>query len=444
MVVQFLPFHSERRVFIALLALTAALSSASAAIRPIQFAPPKNFPLPGPERLCVADFNCDGSPDLVVSHNGIYLSILTNDGTGSFQISASINTSLTSLALAATDFNGDNKMDIVTANASSVSVWLNNGDGTFTRTNVAPGIARGLAVAAGDLNGDGKPDLAVLDSHNLQIYLGQGNGMFTFVTNYNVGDYAVSIGDFNGDGNLDLVTANYSYSSMSVLLGIGDGTFAPPVNYGGLFSEYHYSVAVGDFYGDGKLDLATINYYDTSVSVRLNNGDGTFGAENRFKVFRSPTVYTSPTAIAVADFNDDRNLDIVAGNPLSILPGFGDGTFAPATTNLSSLYYPGGSQTVAVADFDGDGRPDIATTSVTNNSVTVLLNRTAPALQFELINRVFRLKWPDWLGYTLESTTNLALPNSWAQVTNTSFVVNDQRIVTTSTYGARRFFRLKK
>jgi hypothetical protein len=290
------------------------------------------------------------------------------------------------------------------------------------------------AVAVGDFNGDQKLDLAASAS-GVSIFLGQGNGRLVFLTNYGVGGTAMAMADFDGKTRSDLVTLNNTSSYISVLSGNGDGTFAP-ANYVDT-TFYRYCVATGDFNGDAKPDIVTGSYVH-SISVRLNKGDGTFGPP------KTVQVPASVSALAVADFDGDGNLDIIAGNPLVIMQGNGDGTFAPAVTNLSSLSGPEApNQSLVVADFDGDGRPDIATTSVTNNCVSILLNRTAPSVSIQNTSGLLVLNWTDILGFHLEFTTNLGLPHNWSAVTNPSFVVNGQRIVVTTATSGSGFFRLR-
>jgi hypothetical protein len=165
--------------------------------------------------------------------------------------------------------------------------------------------------------------------------------------------YSVAVGDFNGDGRTDLLIGGSS--GVTVLLGIGNGAFVPAL--GSPFGSAAGSVAVGDFNGDGKLDLAVANVAGNNVTVWLGNGSGGFtvSAGSPF-----PTG-NSPSSIAVADFNGDGRLDLAVANALSndvtILLGMGNGGFTGATGSP----FAGGKNPLSVAagDFNGDGRPDL-------------------------------------------------------------------------------------
>jgi hypothetical protein len=180
--------------------------------------------------------------------------------------------------------------------------------------------------------------------------------------------------DFNGDGKLDIASVSYSSNTVSILLGNGDGTFQPPVDYAGPSSGPEAQwLTVGDFNGDGKLDLAVCTgdgIGSGSVFILLGNGDGTFQPPT--KPF--PT-HGSAVVIATADFNRDGKLDLVVGYEagddgfLSVALGNGDGTFGPFHD-----YAAGKDNTsIVLGDFDNDGKIDIATSDTFGGDASLLL-----------------------------------------------------------------------
>ena len=274
------------------------------------------------------------------------------------------------------DFNGDGKLDIAVVNAegNNISVLFGNGKGTFQLPVDYPDTLGPDFIVAADFNGDGKLDLAIADyESNISVFLNNGDGTFPpEPTNYPTGQGAVAlaVGDVNGDGIPDLVAANYTADTLSVLLGKGDGTFLKSTTL--KVGASAYSVALGDFNGDGKIDIAVSLQYsaDGKVGVLLGNGDGTFQ-----HVITSPTG-AGPTGLVAFDFNGDGKLDLAMGsegtgegNTLSVLLGKGDGTFQPP------VQYAVGkdpSNTVS-ADFNGDGKEDLAVISYGSASFSILL-----------------------------------------------------------------------
>ena len=183
---------------------------------------------------------------------------------------------------------------------------------------------------------------------------------------------SVAVGDFNGDGKPDLATANSDSLNVSVLLGTGSGSFNPAVLYPvGEVGSGPWSVAVGDFNGDSRQDLVTADADSSnnsvSVSVLLGNGDGTFQNAVNF------TVGHGPHSVAVGDFNGDGLEDLATANSGSsngsVLLGSGTGSFNPALNFATGLF----PSSVAVGDFNHDNRLDLALGYFSGSNVSVML-----------------------------------------------------------------------
>jgi phospholipase C len=263
-----------------------------------------------------------------------------------------------------------------TSNVDFFQVTIPTSSISLNRTDVATGIGPD-SVAVGDFNGDGHQDLAITIQNcpvfpscspgTVSIMLGNGDGTFQPQTSYAVGGqpYSVALGDFNGDGNLDLAVANAFDNSVSVLLGNGDGTFQTPTAYA--TGSGPYVVISNDFNGDGRLDLAVVNYTGNTVSILLGNGDGTFQPQMTFATGQNPRW------LATGDFNGDGKLDLaianLTDNTVSILLGNGDGTFQTQTA-LASGAAP---FSLVAADFNGDGNLDLAVANSGDNTLSILL-----------------------------------------------------------------------
>ena len=336
-----------------------------------------------PSSLVAGDLNNDGKLDFAVTNIGpggytATVSVVLGNGNGTFQTPVDYSTGTqtpynpgtTPRSIVAADFNNDGSLDLATLDSgnSEVSILLNHGDGTFSAPTFYGGWnnsgdgASPQQLAAADLNKDGNIDLVAVASPEfgagMAVLLGNGDGTFRQPVLYatDIQASSVTVGDFNGDGAPDVAVASGPLATVTVLLNKGNGTLTGNRNYGNN-GPAPYSVAFGDFNADGKADMVVADNASSNALVYVNNGDGTFADPVNY-----PTGLT-PTVVAVADLNGDGKLDLVVGGSpgggtvsISTLLGNGDGTFLSAVGDNTGL---GGASVLAVADVNGDGKPDV-------------------------------------------------------------------------------------
>ncbi|MFC1700184.1 FG-GAP-like repeat-containing protein, partial [Patescibacteria group bacterium] len=332
-----------------------------------------------PRDINVGDLNNDGYDDLVSANRyDNTVSVYINDGDGTFASQVNYNSGSDPRSVSIGDVDHDGYKDLVVANEDSnnISVFINDGDGTFDggktdyTTDTSP-----EGVELGDLNNDGYLDVAVAtwDNNTVSVLLNSGSeGTFDAKNDYTVdtGPDMVAIDDFDNDGYNDLATANYTGASMSILINDGDGTFdGGKVDYSvGSTSLQPYDIDVGDLNGDGYPDAAIPNDGSSTISVFINDGDGTFASSVEY------TTSIHPEGVVIKDVDHDGSNDLAIANysrGVTILLNDGDGTFDGAKDEYSTGDSPYG---VAIEDLDKDGYKDLATANYGDDTISIFIN----------------------------------------------------------------------
>jgi hypothetical protein len=365
----------------------------------------------GVQQIYVGDLNGDGKAD-IAARGSYTVTVLLSNGRGQAPTRSDMivghNPEVRAIpAFVAADFNGDKHPDLATSGGDTrtASVLLNRGDGTFPSADIEPLAlggdfqASGLATQ-GDFNGDGRMDIALASYSGYQsridVLLTQPDGGHTIASTLLPGTLSVTMfttGNFDGDGKLDLLVYSSGSGRMAILSGNGDGTFTiHPIP---ITARPFRAIVAGDFNGDGLDDIAAIEVIliDTpfgkqavgnQLDIFINQGDGVFGEPLAISGDGSDL-----TSLAVADFNGDGKQDITmvslnmfGGDPPGtkwVLLGNGDGTFREPE------HYPGQASAVSVADFNGDGKPDLLVFESNIDSFGILLNQGGGTFAAEIV-----------------------------------------------------------
>ena len=390
--------------------------------------------------VSIADINGDGKNDIVSSNQqGADITVLLGNGDGTLQPAAvgyaiggtkqTIAGVVLPPALVA-DFNKDGHNDAIVPDGVYSFVYLPGfGDGSFRSavnyysepTASGNGYQTSVGIASGDFNGDGKVDFVVGNSYafartegNITVFLSNGDGTLKSGVNYgsatstNFQFQFVAVGDFNGDGKLDIAATDAINGGIQIFTGKGDGTFTAGSTYPTDSGTYTtWGIIAGDFNGDGKTDLAVVNLTNggttADVGVLINNGAGGFNPVANYPIA------TPATEITAADVGN-KQLDLIVplygtistpGSSVVVLLGKGDGTFPTSqSTTVGNNPYA-----AAIGDINGDGKPDLAVTidDPKNQGIAVALGngdgtfQTPTLLQTSLQSQLFDLPGPGYV-----------------------------------------------
>ena len=359
------------------------------------FQTPTSVALAGaaPADVFFADFNGDGKVDFAGRNTSVnQIDVYLQGSTTFTKAGSSLATSdavYDPCSFTAGDLTGDGKAEIVATNCNddNITVYVKNGDGTFATgvyyaSAAAPGSTNAQvypeAATIADVNGDGKADIIVSndDGSDVTVLLGNGDGTVTVPSvGFAVGGYPYRpalVGDFNGDGLADILVGDDEFG-YAYLRGYGDGTFRSALNYYAATNSYGLEIASGDFNGDGIPDFVVSGCCNSAlgISVFLSRADGSlmpgvnYGSGGNLR------------SLVVADFNGDGKPDIAAVDQnlglVNVFTGVGDGTFTLGSTTFATDTSAKNPYGIVAGDFNHDGKIDLAVVNGNGPDVGILL-----------------------------------------------------------------------
>ena len=342
--------------------------------------------------VVAADFNNDSFWDLAVVlqyRNTIQILIGQSNGTFEEQSSWSVCSNNDQISLVTGDFNNDTHTDLAVACSRSATIQILFGDGigSFpTNTNEFTGDIWPTFIISDDFNRDGILDIATANrlDNNIGILLGYGNGSFAQQVLYEMLDQSrpvwIASDDLNNDNISDLVVANRDRNTIRILFGNDDGTFDNSSEYSTGNKSAPCSVALGDFDKDHWTDIAVLNANTRRIVIFFGYGNGTFSSPMTYRTKQSAIL----TSIVAEDLNNDTILDLAAvsfsggSSNIDVFYGLGQRNFLPPKTYLTNYTVPLSS--IAVKDFNNDGRMDIVIGTGKKDNIDIMLANASEPL----------------------------------------------------------------
>lgn len=327
-----------------------------------------------PAALTAGDFNADTFSDLIVINNGVRLvQMVPNQSGVSFGYVTQTMGGPTGGAALRLNTNGFMDMAIINATSKVIEIFEGKGNGLFSSLTTLNTFDASTKIITADIRNNSRKDIIVNQPNfsKVRVFLSQATGGgFDLPIDYTVGTTpsAILILDINEDGKLDLIVTNSGTNNVSVLLGIGDGTFQNKIDF--QVGDSPSAISYADFNLDHRIDLVVTNKNSGSISILLGNGNGSFQTQVNYQTGMSPV------AMRAVDVNHDGCVDVVTTNngdsTVAVLKGRCDGSFQ------SALFYSAGTnpEGLASGDFNGDNFLDFAVINSSSQSVTMLYSNS--------------------------------------------------------------------